>query len=685
MAINRESNNSNSDANQEWFIARNNKKTSESPTSDSLNTPGKAVEINSGRSLNSSIGHNSSTLTLENPSVSSHRWWKAWQLWGVLLVLCSGGIGYAATSALLRLPETQSCSKVFWPIASAAVRLYCAQSAAENKSVDGLLAAIDLVAVLPQEHPLRPEIDRNIKKWAGSILEVGEEQFQQGNLKQAIATAKQIPPNVEAHKLVEEKIADWQSIWSQAEENYEQLEIRLRNANWNEAFSWAVRLTESKNEYWATTRYEDSINQINIAQEQNATIGKAQTQLSNGKIEDILLALDKVEDIDEDSYAYEAAQKIVTAGKEKLRASIEELIETQKWRELLRISNRIPYSLGWSARVKEWNILANAGASASLDTVFGIEEAIEEARKIEPNSTYYQTAQKLIQRWDKEIDDVRHLSEARRLARVGTIENLNKAIAEAKLIAAANPRYSEARQEIDKWRSKIQIIEDRPILNRARELSYGNNPESWRRAIAELKLISRDSPLYGEARNYSRTWRANIERVEDQPILDRAMAFADLENYQAAIEEAQKIESGRALSGDAKNKITLWEQEIKAERYVKEANALSELGTPESLNRAIKVARQVPSASSARSQIIDDIARWSWQILDLARQASNDSLSKALAIAKQVPSGTPAFIEAQTQMQTWRDILNPPEPETQPLPPSFKLEKLKKNREEVDN
>jgi hypothetical protein len=676
MAINRESNNSNSDANQEWFIARSKKNVS--PPSDSSD-PSNTVEINSAIPLTPSTP----SQTPNSTRVSRH-WWQIWQIWGVLLVLCSGGIGYAATSMLLKLPETQSCSKVFWPIASAAVRLYCAQNAAEDKSVDGLLEAIDLVAVLPRNHPLKPEIDRNIKKWAMSILEVGEEQFQQGNLTEAIATAKQIPKNVEAHKLVKEKIADWQEIWSDGEETYAQLEQRLREAKWNEAFSWAVRLTESRNSYWATTKYEESINKINIAQEENAAVGKAQTQLSNGKIDDILLAIDKVDNIDKNSYAYEQAQKIISEGKGKLLENIEQLIETENWKELLQVTNRIPYSLGWNNRIREWNILASAGSSANLDTVLGIEEAIEEAEKIEPNSTYYQTARQLMKRWTLEIEDVRHLTEARELARVGTVENLQQAIAEANLIPASNPRYSEALREIKQWRSKIQIIEDQPILDRAQELAYGNNPNAWRRAIAELKLINSSSPLYGEAQNYSRTWQANIERTEDQPILDRAIAFADVKNYQAAISEARRIGSGRALSGDAEEKISLWEQEIKAEAYMKEANALSNLGTPEALSRAIAVAREVASTSSLRSQVVNDVAGWSWEILELAQEASNTSLSRALTIAEQVPSGTPAYGEAQIQMQTWRETLNPPEPETPPLPPSFKLEKLEKNRESND-
>jgi hypothetical protein len=618
------------------------------------------------------------------PWHKKRRWWQTWQIWGMVLVLCSGAIGYSATSMLLKLPKTQSCSKVFWPVASASVRLYCAQTAAEDKTLDGLLKAIALVVVLPEDHPLRPEIDRNITKWTSAILALGEEEFQTGQLQKAIATARQIPKSVAANKLVATKIEGWQSIWAEAEKNYQEVENRLREANWNEAFTWATRLTESPNKYWATTKYEESINNINVAQEENASLDKAQIQVSNGSIEDLLLAIDKAEDIPEKSYAYDQAQKVMAQAKDKLLAYIEQLIQQQDWRELLQITNRIPNSLKLQNKVKDWNILGSAGTSASLDTVFGIEEAIAEAKKLKPDSPYYETGQKLISGWKLETEDVKHLSQAKELALVGTISNLSQAISEASLIPSGNPRYAEAREEINKWQGQIQVIEDQPILNRAREISYGNNVDAWRRAIAEINLISSSSPLYREAQSYSQTWRANIERSEDQPFLDRADSFANLNNYAAAIDAARKIRSGRTLYGEAQNKISLWQQEIDGERYLAEANSLSSQGTPEALARAIKVARQVSSNSSLRTQVVQDVNEWGSQILTMAREASNNSLERAIAIARQVPSGTTSYSQAQTEIQRWQEILDPPEIERElaPLPPSFKLEKLEKQRDE---
>ena len=606
-------------------------------------------------------------------------WWKRWQLWGILLVLCSGGVGYGATTLLLKLPKTQSCSKVFWPVASASVRLYCAQTAAEDRDVDGLLSAINLVAVLPQNHPLRPEIDRNVDRWATSILEIGEAEFQEGNLKRAIATAKKIPNNVSAKELVDEKIADWREVWAKGEETYQKVEDKLREADWNGAFTWAVRLTDSSNQYWATTKYEESINNINVAQEENASLNKAQTQVTSSNIDDLILAIDKADKIKPNSYSYDRAREIIAEAKGKLVANIEQLIEERDWRELLKVTARIPRSLKLEERNRDWRILANAGASAQLDTVFGIEEAIEEVQKLEKNSEYYKLGQKLSRRWTLEIDDVGHLAKARELARVGTIANYNKAISEASLIPDGNPRYAEASQEIAQWQSKIQIIEDRPILNRARELSYGNNTEAWRRALAEINLISSNSPLYSEAQGYARTWRANIQRVEDRPILDEAESFANFDNYSAAIETAKAISSDRALYSEAQSRIAVWQQEIDGQRYYREARDIAIQGTPEALARAIRTARQASTDTSIGSRMIRDVNDWAAQILAIARQTSDRSLERAIAIAEQVPEGTTSYTPAREEIELWQLELNPPEPEI--VPPTFRLDKQRKERE----
>ena len=604
-------------------------------------------------------------------------WWQTWQFWGIFLVLISGGIGFTATSLLLKLPKEQNCTHVYWPIASASIRLYCAQSQAEQKNVDNLLEAIALVEVLPKDHPLRGEINRNVEKWAKEILAIGEAKFQSGNLEEAIAIARKIPEHVQAHQVVEEQIEQWQRIWSKAEENYETVKEQLRKSNWNGAFVWAVRLTDNPNQYWATTKYQEAIDQINIAQEERSTLDKAYSQFRQGGINNLLVALDKVEQIDEDSYAYQDTQDFRAEAKDRLLRTVQELLNNREWRKLLKVTTRVPASLELEEQVKDWKIIASAGTSASLDTVYGLEDAIAEAEKLEVNSPLYERGQRLIARWKLEIKDVNHLSKARQLAQGGGISSYNQAIAEARLIPASNPRYSDAQKEIRQWRNQIQIIEDQPILNRARELAYGGNINAWQRAIAEARLISSSSPLYADAQNYISQWRDKIQVVEDRPYLDRAVGLATNNNYAAAIDTARQIRPGRALYSEAQTKIARWRQEIQAIQYLEEANAIASRRTPRALARAIRVARQASSNTNPYSQIIQNINRWSSQILGIAQTRAVYSLEEAIAIAKLVPSGTVAYQQAQSQIVRWQEQLKPPAIETIP----FQLEKPDKKRE----
>ena len=683
MGINRKTGNFDSSGGNRNLNRQN--ESAKQPKLEQRNNPQKnsSVKLNSQISL-SANQNNNQLKPMQTERSSKMSWWQTLQLWGIFLVLISGGIGFTATTLLLKLPKEQNCARIFWPVASASIRLYCAQVEAEQKNVKNLLEAIALVEVLPNDHPLRGEINRNVERWATDILEIGETKFQEGDLEGAIAVAKQIPEHVQAYQLVEDQIESWQSIWSKAEENYATVEQQLRNANWNEAFVWAVRLTNSPNQYWATTKYQETIDKINIAQEERSTLDKAYSKFRKGGLDNLLEALDKVEEIDQNSYAYQDAQDLKDRAKDRLLRTAQQLLDNQDWRQLLKVATRVPSNLQLQSQVKDWRIIASAGSSASLDTVFGLEEAIAEAEKLEPNSPLYERAQRLISRWKLEIEDVAHLSKARQLAQAGGIESYQSAIAEARLIPASNPRYQDAQAEIREWRNQIQIIEDQPILNRARQLAYASNISGWQRAIAEAKLISRDSPLYAEAQRYISEWRANIQTIEDQPILDRAVALANADNYAAAIDTAQQIRAGRALYSEARTKINSWQQEIQALKYLREAKETADRGTPEALAQAIRVARQVSSSTNPYSQAIQNINRWSSQILGLAQSRATYSLEEAIATAKLVPSGTVGYQQAQSQIKSWQERLNPPPRENSSLEDRdsfpFRLKKPTKNQ-----
>jgi hypothetical protein len=133
--------------------------------------------------------------------------WKAWSLVTVVLL---GGIAGASVLSLFRIPNLPNCRAIFWPTAAAATRLQCAEAYADQGNVDSLLAAIDLVDSLPDDHPMRAEVNEHIEGWAEQILNIAERTFQEGDLDAAVTVARRIPVSTAAAALVAERIQTWE-------------------------------------------------------------------------------------------------------------------------------------------------------------------------------------------------------------------------------------------------------------------------------------------------------------------------------------------------------------------------------------------------------------------------------------------------------------------------------------------
>ena len=630
-----------------------------------IHARGKTTQLHSTQKMNQTVNQPEKV----QPQISrKRRSFPIWQLSAALLVIISGGIGFTATSLLLELPTTPNCPKIFWPLASASRRLYCAQLKADEKTVDSLLEAIALVEALPDDHPLRSEINRHVEQWASEILNLAEEELQAGELEEAIAIARKIPDGVQAYSLAEDRIERWQSIWSEAEEIYAEAERQLRSFNWNQAFREAVQLTNIDNQYWATTKYRETIDKIKLAREESRQLDGAYVAFRKGGIDNWLKAVEIAEKIDSESYAYQEAQNLMADAKDNLLKYAQKLTDRRNWQEVLQVANQIPASLELQEEVNDWNNLASAGSYAQLGTVASLELAIAEAEQIDTVRPLYYEAQQLIGRWTLEIEDVSRLSKARQLSQPGTIGDLTAAIAEAELIPRFNPRYQEAQQEIKKWNGRIQQIEDQPFLDRAKQLARGDNITAWQEAIAQASVIAPNRALYQEAQKQIRRWRNKIERKEDQPFLDQAVALANVGNFSAAIDAARQIRRGRTLYQESQAKIRGWRQEIKAREDLQAAYRIAEAKTPEALAKAISLARQVPSSTTIRSQSIQAIARWGDQLLAIATDRANTSLKEAIAIARMIPSESSAYKPARAQIAVWTKMLKPPLFLPEPLP-----------------
>jgi len=599
-------------------------------------------------------------------------WTKNWVTWAVILAFIPGSMGFVAISILFKLPSAPNCPQIFWPLASASVRLHCAQLAASKQTINDLLQAITLVKQLPENHPLRGEINRLLEEWSRDILKLADESFQAGNLEEAIATSRKIPPDVKVSELVEEQIQKWQTIWSKAEGIYQEAEQELRQRHWQSAFMLTARLLRVNNKYWSSTKYDQLNNIIVTAREDGDKLYKAEDIAKNQNLDSLLKAIKLAGTIKPDSYLYQKAQELISGFARKMLKLAQAQMKERNADRALEIARQIPPIPELQAEVDDFMVLGEAQRSAFLGTVAGLETAISQAQQIDASRDIYNEAQKLIARWQLEIEDVARLEKARNLASQGTVNDLTAAISEVQLIPGNNPRATEARQEIGRWRGQVETIEDRPYLDRAEQIAINEDVSSLQTAIAELNQVRSGRALYPEARKKIRLWTAKIERIQDQPYLDQAKALADSGNLTNAISEAQKIaSSGRALSDEAQSSIDGWQEQIRAKDSWQKAKQVAVTGTPEALSEAIQLANRVSSRNSLRLDVNIAIDQWSQQLLEMARSQSEVDVAKAIDTAKLIPRGSSAYTDSREQIRTWRQLMipkSPPSPSVESIP-----------------
>lgn len=602
-----------------------------------------------------------------------------WKVWAALFVVVFGGVGFLATWQLLNMQKSPNCPKIFWPIASASLRLYCAQLSADSRTVAGLLEAIALVEALPEDHPLRSQVNQQVEEWARDILNLAEKDYQAGNLKQAIAKARQIPNNMAVAAIIEERIAKWQGTWTEGNEILSKLEENLRASNWNQSFRLAVDLLNLNNEYWATVKYNEAIAKITVAREDSSKLDNAFNLFARSGLDNWFKVIEEARKIPASSYAYQEAQKLIGKTEDKLREYAERLIERKQWQALRGLANESPKDLKIKADVTDWSLLSEAALDAETGTVDGLEAGILGLEQIDASRPLHQTALAMKERWQLQVQDLKILSEARDLAQAGTIEQYSAAITKAGEVPRNNPLWSQAQQEIGSWNRQIQVIEDRPILERAQEIALPGDINSLSSAIIQAQAIGKNRALYRDAQREIGDWQARIERMQDQPILDQAQALANLKDYSTAIETANQIPPGRALSSEVSQNIRRWRRELRARQSLQQANQLAATGSAEGLTRAIALVTNISTQTDAGVQRTELLERWSYQLLSLATaQANNGRYLEAIRLAESVSRESTAYSSARSQMQGWRNILQPPAPppivESTPLSPESPIE-----------
>ena len=202
-----------------------------------------------------------------------------------------------------------------------------------------------------------------------------------------------------------------------------------------------------------------------------------------------------------------------------------------------------------------------ARAIASLGQPATLQLAINQAQMVGLKQPKRIQAQTLIAKWRKDllkIEDRPYVALAKQLAKQETVDSYNLAIKQASYVALERPLRIEAQTLIAEWNKRVQIIEDSPLLAEARALAKEGNLSQ---AIDVGYQIEKGRALYDEAQDEIYKWNTELQIVQDRPILNQAYSLAEQGSLTAAINTAYQIRYGRALYYEAQDAISRWASE----------------------------------------------------------------------------------------------------------------------------
>ncbi|MFG6104647.1 hypothetical protein U2F10_20450 [Leptothoe sp. EHU-05/26/07-4] len=215
----------------------------------------------------------------------------------------------------------------------------------------------------------------------------------------------------------------------------------------------------------------------------------------------------------------------------------------------------------WTKQLSDLQQLYGATLMAHLNQKASLKLAIEQAQIITTDRPQRQQAQTLISHWSKEIqriEDRPALVRAQQLADSGDKASLQAAIVEARKIQQGRALRIDAQTKIAQWSKQIQVLEDQPLYSKALDLA---SKGKLRDAITEARKIQKGRALYSQAQESIKNWTNRIQIAEDRPILDEAEELAYQGRLSDAIALAARIASGRALYREARNAISIWDAE----------------------------------------------------------------------------------------------------------------------------
>lgn len=581
----------------------------------------------------SSVGTEPSTSGNRTPQVTSRsldniRTAATSALWLGLLAFC-GGMAVTAYLWLASIPPLPDCKKLT-SMASDSERLYCAERAARSGKEEAILAGFELVQKWSANHPLHQRVNRAMREWSKDLLEIAQEKADKGDLAGAIKLARKVPASSPAYKEVKTTIAGWQKEQNQEVVLKKAFQTAVAQQHWETAEDKLAALSRLSSDDAA--RAEVKQLRLKLGKERSNR-QKLQEIMGNveaapNDVDTLAKAIAEAKTINPQSQASASAKAAISQWSQDLLNLVAIRVNQGDTTGAIAAAQALPLSVMPPAKLQDvvWVSRAKALATDKLpdeslsDQLRHVWMTLLYTQQIAQTSPLYPQAQAVLPQLEKQFQDLTQLQAANSVANLGQIPSLQAAIAMAKSITPDRPQRLYAQSLIARWNQDIQEIADRPNLLAAKQQAKANTIPALKTAIAQANVIKPGRALRPEAQTAIAQWQKQIQAIEDRPILDKAKTLASQKKLKEAVQQANKIQPGRSLYGDAQTFAKKWTRLIQIAEDQPTLTHAKTLADKGDLSGAISTASQIDSDRALYAEAQASISRWSAQIEAASRR-----------------------------------------------------------------
>lgn len=617
------------------------------------------------------------------PYAREHRW----SLLSYGLLMTASLTAVAAMVLISRVPEATKCEKINI-LSSDSERLFCAQQAAQTGDPEQILAAIALVKGWNKDNPLYTQGNAALGQWSELLLIEARDRLSNNDLDGAIKLAQQIPSSSPVFQQAQDEMNFWQVERNRGQQLFEKIQVALRKQLWNDASGYLVKMSQVNDATWQG-RLPNLRKQLSDEKEAGQFLVQAQKFVEKNSVEKYGEAIRMLLPMNRQTFVWEAAQKQLNQWRDRVLERAAKDFAKQDVTGATKLIASLPREVALTDTQRDLVRVASAAAVGGskqsdapfLNQLWGVMVADTAARQVAPTSAYYKQAQQLRPQLAQQSQDAAQIQLARSLAAGGQLTGMQWAMQQVEAIATNRPRRLDAQTHLATWRKQLQALEDRPIVKQAELLAQAGGIDQLRSAVNIIERLPKGRSLYTKAQSQKAEWVAQIQTIEDKPILNEARSVAQAGKLGQAIQIASRIKAGRALYGDAQGDIGAWAGELQAiadRERLAQAQALAAQG---SLTRAIGVAAQI-SSGAVSDEAQQSISRWSAEREEIRRSAPPEPVSAPADPVEQAQRGPePVYdplapadpVEQPSAPVPTEPVYEPPAPvpaAVDPLPPA---------------